>query len=163
LGGDTAENSTLRGARERETWIQFLEDTPVQFADLWWTEAMESADIDPSLMSAKTFGDQALSAHWEGHQTLQRFWMVLSAIHKEHRKGRPDHAYARTVAGLKGLARCIKQKGQWAGAWELTYLPALGHSSLGVSLEEEASLGRYLREKSAVAKAVEEAAKASRD
>jgi len=64
---------------------------------------------------------------------------------------------AKLVQYMKAVAKATKANGSWAGAWELTYLPELNQSRGGISIEEEASISRTIRDRAAVAKALEEA------
>ena len=87
---------------------------------------------------------------------------MLSEIHKllwrQKSKLPPDgkKALAQTTQCLKGTAVALQQEGHWVGAWEYTYLPAIGESELGIDMNERASVGRYLREKAAIEKILDE-------
>ena len=87
--------------------------------------------------------------HWEGHATLQRIWVMLSAIWQLLQNNKPDEALARTVQCLKATGRATRQGGSWSGAWELTNFPEIGGTRMDVTITEEASLSRHLREKAA--------------
>ena len=71
-------------------------------------------------------------------------------------------ALAQTTCCLKATATALIQKGVWKGAWELTYLPELFEAEGGVSMDEKASTGRFLREKAAVEKILEDARSADK-
>ena len=82
---------------------------------------------------------------------------MLAAEHAFLWAGQYDRALGQNVQNLKATARALKAGGLWKGAWELTYLPDLDDTECGVSMEENASLARYLKEKAAMEKLLAEA------
>ena len=66
------------------------------------------------------------------------------------------------MQNLKATAKALKAGGLWKGAWELTYLPDLHETECGVSMEENASLAKYMKEKSAMEKLLAEAREAAK-
>ena len=110
----------------------------------------------------RLFGQKALAKEFVGHTVLHRLWEMLAAEHAHFRAGRVEQAYAQNVLNLKATARALRQNGLWKGAWELTYLPDLAEMDGGVSMEEDASLARYMKERSAMEKLLAEAREAAK-
>ena len=99
-----------------------------------------------------------MAKDWESHITLQRMWLILCMIHSALSnnpgpQSRPC-GLAACAKGAKALLKATRQKGVWAGAWAYTYLPEPNEIQGGISIYEEASSGRWMREKAAIAKAV---------
>ena len=84
---------------------------------------------------------------------------MLAESHRLLWNGQDKAALAHITRCLKATGTAAKQKGTWKGAWELTYMVEPGTTEVGVSLEEQAAVGRFLREKAAVEKILEEARK----
>lgn len=124
----------------------------------WVSTARSEAHVEEGMaFSAQFFGDRVLAPYFEGHTVLERMWVMLSAIHRQLWADRPQHALAQTTQCLKAVAEAARHKGTWKGAWEYTLLPDLRESDGGIPLEERASVSRYLRERAAVEKLIEEA------
>lgn len=151
---------TLPGTESYENYCRRVSAEPELVANTWWEAIRAECNVqEGEAFSAQKYGEATLAEAWKGHATLQRFWMMLSSIWLSGHRGAYKEQHAKTVQMLKSLAKCTRQKGQWAGAWELTFLPELNDSRGGLALAEEAALSRHLREKAAVAKALEEAMK----
>ena len=114
------------------------------------------------VFSVQRYGELTLAEEWKKHSTFQRLWVMMAALHKDFRRGKPKVAEARLVQFLKAIAKATKAGGSWAGAWELTYLPDLNQSRAGITIEEEASVSRTIRDRAAIAKALEEASKVNK-
>ena len=159
-GSEGAHPSALKSAREREAWIREFEDHPLEYHNQFM-EALRAEcgceEGDP--LSLRRYGEMQLHKDWEGHTALQRFWLILAMIHRATLHQSREHGLAAIARGAKALAKATRQKGQWAGAWVYTYLPELGEVSGGVSVDEEASAGKLLREKAQVAEAMAKATK----
>ena len=82
---------------------------------------------------------------------------MLSHLHAVLLADGEDHALAHLAQLAKSLARATRQQGQWAGAWEFTPLPDIGESGGGVTMDEDAMIGRTLQSKATIAKALKEA------
>ena len=107
--------------------------------------------------SMKVYGQTALIREFPGHSVLHRVWEMLAAEHALLWSGQPERALAQNAQNLKATARALKAGGLWKGAWELTYLPELNESECGVSMEENATLAKYMKEKAAMEKLLKEA------
>ena len=146
--------------------MNLVEYEPEKVYTAWEAEARRECKITPTAdFSAQLYGDRTMKEPgvWKGHSVMERVWMMLSALHYDlATRKKPKIALARLCCCMRATSRASHQKGIWAGAWEFTYLPDLQETKGAVSMEEEARLGRYLREKAAIAKSLAESAAAEK-
>ena len=154
----STEPSVVRSAKERELFKARLRDKPKDVVKEHWEQCRSEAGCDPGEpFSMKTYGDKMLGKDFVGHSVLHRVWEMLAAEHAHFRAGNGDRAYAQNVQNLKAVAKAVRAGGLWRGAWELTYLPEPGEVEGGVSMEENASLAKYMKEKAAMEKLLSDA------
>ena len=164
-GEEGATSTVLGGAlglkvtKEHDDYGKKLVEDPEMLIEEYWKEIRAECGAMPGKpLTAQRYGERTLGKYWEGHQTLQRIWMMLASIWLAYHTGHPKEAQARTVQCLKATAKATLAKGQWAAAWGLTHLPELNEDRGGVSLDEEAALGKKLREQAAIQKIIAESA-----
>ena len=165
LGGKD-DAGLLRGGQDREDFERKLdtEEGSAEISRIWWEEVRRERGVeDGDPFHAARYGEITYGHVWDDHSTLKRTWLMLSAIHRRLMRGQVNQALGQTVQNLKATGFALTNRGKWAGAWEHTYLPELGSRQSGVTSSENAALGRHLREKAAVAKALEEATKKKED
>lgn len=151
-------------SKSHDHWRKQMTENPDAIADQWYEEIrLEVGAQTGEPLTAPSYGERTLGEHWKGHAGLKRMWLMLSAIWWKPHMEDKSAAKAQTVQCFKALAKATKQNGSWAGAWEYTHLPDLNEFRGGVSMEEEASLSKYLREKAAVQKALADAVAAKKD
>jgi len=156
----TIDNSTLRSARDREATRKRLDTKPREVAREHFQACREEVGSQPTHpFDMDLYAQLALKEEFKSHSTLHRAWKMNAAVHRLLWTGKYDRALAQTAQNLKAIGRAAKAGGVWAGAWELTHLTDLNEMEVGVSLEEQASTLRYLKEKSQMAKLLEEARK----
>ena len=90
---------------------------------------------------------------------MHRLWLILAMVHSALINEGRNGGLCAIAKAPKALSKATRQKGQWAGAWPYTYLPEIGEVLGGASPDEEASIGRFVRDKAATAKAISEAGK----
>jgi len=147
-----------RGSKEREEFFAAMNRAPKKWHDAWWATCRgEVGALSDEPLNLRSYGERTLQEHWKGHATLHRFWLMLSHLHATLLAEGKDHTLAAISQLAKSLARATRQKGQWAGAWEFTPLPDIGESGGGVTMDEDAMIGRTLQSKAAIAKAPKEA------
>ena len=167
-GGDSlvdpsSDSMGLRSTRERESYRRKLRDRPSEVVKEHWEKCMEELGAQQGEpFSMRIYGQRALHKEFVGHAVLHRVWEMLAAEHALFKSGQPERAYAQNVQNLKATARSLRQAGLWKGAWELTYLPELSENDGGVSMEEDATLARYMKEKAAMEKLLAEARTAAK-
>ena len=152
----------LRGARERESWQKRIVNEGDEIADAWFAELRADLTCEPGEpLTPLLYGRACLADHWKGHSTLHRTWVVLDSIWRplNAKPPRIGEARARLAQAFKAYGRATRNGGSWAGAWELTYLPELNEVGSGITASEDASVARWIREKSALAKALDETRK----
>ena len=163
MGGGTLSPDGLplpsRG-KDHAHYERRIETEGLEVSREWWVEARKDAGVEDGFpFSAKLYGERVLSEQFKGHSTLHRFWLMLSAIHRLLWIGQQDVALAQLTQCLKATATCLKQGGVWKGAWDLTHLPDIAQSSLGVGLQERAANCKHLRELKTVEEIIEAARK----
>ncbi len=102
------------------------------------------------------YGERCLAPEWVGHSTFHRFWIMMSDIECTLSEGKYKVGHAKLCQCMKAVAIATKNKGKWDPAWEYTYLPKPNEAKGGVSVEEEASVGRTLRDRAAVEKSIKD-------
>jgi len=149
---------SLRSVREREAYQVELDERPLEVHDRWFGNLRnEYGAVDGEPMSMLAYGEKMFGDLLKGHSTLHRFWKILSFLHVAlTQKGR-NAGLGMLATCSKAVARAIRQKGQWAGAWEFTLQPDIGETLGGCSMDEEAAVGRFMRERAVTAKAMSEA------
>ena len=137
-----------------------LTEQPREVAKAHWDATRAEVGCQPGQpFDMEIYASLTLKEEFKHHTTLHRMWRMLSAVHRLLWEGKPDQALAQTVQNLKATGKALKSSGQWKGAWEMTHLPDLQEARMGVSLEEEATTVRYLKEQAALEKLLEEARK----
>ena len=154
----------VKSAREREVYQRTLLNNPDEITLGWYQNIMrESNVVSGEPFSAKIYGEKCLQKFFEGHLTLYRMWLMHTEIHRllwQCRDRLPlegKRALGQTTCNLKAIATTATQNGQWAGAWDYTLMPEPHSVECGISLDERATMGRWLREKAAVDKILEDA------
>mgnify|MGYP004352903033 CR=1 FL=1 len=70
-------------------------------------------------------------------------------------RGPTTKSRAQLIQNMKATHKAISQGGKWAEAWAYTMLPELQESASGVSIQERATTGRWIREKALTEEAFE--------
>jgi hypothetical protein len=151
---------SLKGTTEHERFGRRLNQQPLDVVTEWEKNARWDASVPEGYpFSAELYGERCLGDMMKGHSTLHRVWIILCAIYKYQSCDQPERARAQTVQSLKAVAEVLRNKGQWAGAWEYLHLPGFQESGGAISLEERASISRALREKQTIESLVDAARK----
>ena len=133
-------------------------DRPLDVAKEFWDQTKLSAGIEPGMPhSALLWGNTTLKEEFKEHTCLHRAFKMEAELHRLLHAGNGEQALAQCCQNLRALSTCLQQKGVWKGAWEYTYLPDVKEKSNGATIQEKSSMARFLRERAAIEKIVEEA------
>ena len=151
-------NELTRGAKERVFHRTRMMNSGLEVAKEWWNDARLEARVEPGMpFSAALFGDRVLKDYFEGHSTLHRMYIMLAELHRLQWSGNHAQSLAQTTQCLKAVSTCLRQKGQWKGAWEYTYISDIHGSSLAIPMTERAAMSRFLRKSQQVEDIIEKA------
>ncbi len=155
--GAAGDVSFLRSSREREAWMKQIIEKPDSVVDCYHRHIRaEGRAQEHEVFTTVNYGECCLAPEWVGHSTFHRFWIMMSDIECTLSEGKYKVGHAKLCQCMKAVAIATKNKGKWDPAWEYTYLPKPNEAKGGVSVEEEASVGRTLRDRAAVEKSIKD-------